>query len=83
MRNTISIVDDASPPTAVPFVAMTETTESANTPTVVGAKEEEKKYVESVGKLIRDLAHSSAKVNAALDALLKLDVNTDRLVSSP
>jgi hypothetical protein len=71
MCNTTSILDDASPPTDVPVVlAMNEMTESAPTDGV-GVIEEEEEYLEGVGKLIRDLAHSdNAKVNTALAALL-------------
>jgi hypothetical protein len=72
MCNTTSILDDASPPTAVP--AMIETTESTY-PNVEAFEvvEEEDEYMEGVEKLIRDLTHSdNAKVNAALDALFNL-----------
>jgi hypothetical protein len=73
MCNTTSILDAASPPTAVPVVAMIETTKSAYPIVEAFEVEEEKEYVEGVEKMIRDLAHSdNAKVNSALDALFNL-----------
>jgi hypothetical protein len=75
MCSTTSIIDDVSPPTAVPVVAMIETTESTYPIVEAFEVEEEEEYLEGVEKLIRDLAHSDhAKVNAALIALYNLDL---------
>jgi hypothetical protein len=66
MCNTTSTIDDASPPTDVPAVlAMTEMTESASIDGVGVEEEEEEK----------ENANANAQVNAALNVLLKLNLN--------
>jgi hypothetical protein len=80
MCNTTCSFDDASlvieEPSEEP--AMTETTESASIVLVEEEEEEEEEYMEGVGKLIQDLAHSdNARVNTALDSL-NLDFIKDK-----
>ena len=81
MCNTPSVLDDVDHPTALPVVAVIETTESASIVAVEDEEEEEEEEkvdLDRFGKLIKDLAHSdNTKVNAALDALLKHNLVKD------